>query len=264
MPVIDFLPKTFGILFVFGLPGIILLFIKDRYRSLPLIFALLTVFLTFIVFIATSRFRMHGVPVLAIGSGIFITSFIDEGLNNLKSTISKIVIVISLGLFSLWTGNKIKDDEINYMNFAWGYLKMGELEKAKYFLSLQLEHNSTSTGPYELLGIIALNDKRFDEAIIFFTRVLEFAPNNHVTKYNLALSLSELNRYDESLDIIESAISDSAEPDYYYLKGEIHEHMGNINSAIESYKTIITIINDSNNENEYINKVNQRLKNLTK
>jgi len=158
-PLLTFLPQPFGWLFALGLPGLILLIFRNRFLSLPIIIAVTMVFATFVIFIAAARFRSHGIPLFAVGSGVFITAVIDWKNTGKYKTSAAIILSVILGILTIWSENQINREPTNPMEFAWGYVKMGQHEKARRYALRKINANPEDAGPYELLGYMALNAK---------------------------------------------------------------------------------------------------------
>jgi len=225
-PILTFLPQPFGWLFALGLPGLILLTLRNRILSLPIIIAVVSVFATFVIFIATARFRAHGLPLFAVGTGVFITAVIDWKNIGKYIIVSAIIFSLFLGTLTLWSEKQIKREPGNLMAFAWGFVKMNQPEQAKHYASQQIKINPGNAGPYELLGYLALNARHYQQAILLFAYATQLAPQHHIAHYNLALSLSKTKQFSQSLVAIESAINITALPEYLLLKGQILEQIG--------------------------------------
>lgn len=226
-PVLRHLPLPFGFLFAMGLPGIILLTLRNRVISLPVVFAVASVFFTFIVFFATARFRIHGLPLFAIGSGIFITYIFDWKNREIYKTLAVLIFSIMLGILTIWNGYQIIQKQTNLMDFAWGYIKMNQPEQAKHYALLQIEANPENAGPYELLGYTALNSKQYEKAISLYSKAAILAPQHHIAQYNLALSLSKTGQFKKALTAINLAINIASLPEYLSLRDQILKQINN-------------------------------------
>jgi len=117
-PIIRFLPTPFGFLFALGLPGLILLTVRNRIYSLPIIIAVTSVTATFIILVATARFRTHGLPLFAVGIGVFITAIIDWKNIGKYIIVSAIILSVFLGTLTLWSEKQINREPGNLMAFA--------------------------------------------------------------------------------------------------------------------------------------------------
>ena len=78
-------------------------------------------------------------------------------------------------------------------------------------------------------GEIALNQKKFDEAIAFFTENLNNNPKDPDAHYQLSLALTYAERYDEAMEMIDKAIQlKPGEQRYPDLKSQISARMQNV------------------------------------
>jgi 4-amino-4-deoxy-L-arabinose transferase-like glycosyltransferase len=263
-PILQTLPQPFGWLFALGCPGLILLFMRHKTASLPVIFAVIAIFTTFVFFIAAARFRSHGLPLFAIGSGVYIAAILNWKKTGINKTISIIFLSIFLGLISIWNGKNYINETSSLMEFAWGYIKMGQTAQAIKYAQQQIREVPEDAGPYELLGYIALNEKNYQDAILFYSTATQLSPQHHISQYNLALSLNKTKQYEESLVAIDSAINIATLPEYIFLKGQILENMGDISRAIQFYDILINIDDSLPNWLTYANKAKERIDFLKK
>ena len=259
-PLLEVLPNPFGWLFALGLPGLVLIVLRNKYFSLPIIIAVSTVFVTFIIFIAAARFRAHGLPLFAVGSGVFITALIDWKNTGKNKTIALISLSIILGVLTIVSGKHINNVTVIPMEFAWGYLKMGEPEQARKFAEYQIDIDPENPDPHELLGYMALNNKQYKQAILSLNNAIRFAPQHHETQYNLAISYRKNEQFEKSLLAIESAINYIVLPEYLYLKGQVLEEIGDIKNAVSTYIYLIEIAKPDNNWQSNVTSAQERLR----
>ncbi len=257
--ILTFLPKPFGWLIALGLPGLLILALRQQTSSLSIIAATALVFLSFVIFLATARFRMHGMPLFSVGAGIFIAALLDYREAGKNKIISAVFLSMILGILTLWSGYQFNTKSEVLMEFAQGYLKMGNPEQAKLYALQQINLNPSDAGPYELLGYMALNEKKYNEAILLLNNATTLAPHHHIAQYNLALSLSKTEQLENSLVVIERAITYRELPEYLYLKGQILEQLGNKAFAISAYKKILDMDSSSNNLKLFSIKAQNRL-----
>ncbi len=258
-PLLEVLPHPFGWLFALGIPGLVLLVLRNKYYSLPIIFAISTIFATFIIFIAAARFRAHGLPLFAVGSGVFITAIIDWKNTGKNKTIALITLSIILGVITIVSGKHINNVTVIPMEFAWGYLKMGEPEQARNYAEYQIGIDPESPDPHELLGYMALNNEQYKQAIVSLNNAVRLAPQHHATQYNLAISFRKDKQFEKSLLAIESAINYAVLPEYLFLKGQVLEEIGNIKNAISTYEYLIEIAKSDNDWQSHVSRVQERL-----
>ena len=217
-------------------------------------------FVTFIIFIAAARFRAHGLPLFAVGSGVFITALIDWKNTGKNKTIALISLSIILGVLTIVSGKHINNVTVIPMEFAWGYLKMGEPEQARKFAEYQIDIDPENPDPHELLGYMALNNKQYKQAILSLNNAIRFAPQHHETQYNLAISYRKNEQFEKSLLAIESAINYIVLPEYLYLKGQVLEEIGDIKNAVSTYIYLIEIAKPDNNWQSNVTSAQERLR----
>lgn len=258
-PILTLLPQSLGWLSAFGIPGLIILFIRNKIISLPIIIAMGTVFLTFIIFIAAARFRAHGLPLFAIGSGVFISSLMEWKNNDHYQHIIAIIFSVVLGFLTVVYGNQMEETDNNPIQIAWGYLKMGQVEAAEQYALDKIHKEPKDASPYELLGYISLNENDYEKAISYLSNAARLAPQHHVTQYNLAIAYREEMQLQNSLIAIEAAINNVVLPDYLYLKGQILEQIGAVENARSNYEFLIDIAASRFEWHEYIIKAEERL-----
>ncbi len=109
-------------------------------------------------------------------------------------------------------------------NFALGNLRLaqGNRSEAKsyYFATLRLDPQHE--GSYNNLGILALEEKRWDLAVKFFTKALEQNPRDAKTHYLLARAHVNLGDIQSARAELSQAIQlDPARPEFSVLKQEL-------------------------------------------
>jgi tetratricopeptide (TPR) repeat protein len=166
---------------------------------------------------------------------------------------------VILGIITIWSGKQINNTNINLIEFAWGYLKMGQVEEAKNYALGQITDDPKDVGSYELLGYLALNDKQYEQAIFYLSKAVQLAPQHHTTQYNLALSLSRTKQFDKSLSAIESAIKYAALPEYLFFRGQVLEEAGDIKNAIFTYENLLDKAKPTKEWQQYVSKAQERL-----
>jgi hypothetical protein len=102
-PILSFLPRPFGWLLSLGIPGLLLLAWKTP-RAWPIILAAASILVTFMIFIAAARFRFHALPLLAVGSRIFISSLLQWEHKQSSKNITAITLAVLLAGTTLFTG----------------------------------------------------------------------------------------------------------------------------------------------------------------
>jgi hypothetical protein len=94
------------------------------------------------------------------------------------------------------------------MNFALGnvFYQQGDRTVAKKFYRRAIDLNERHSGAYNNLGVMAMEEKRWQLAAIFFTSSLEIEPGDAKTHYLLAETKLELNNPAGAEKEIEAAL----------------------------------------------------------
>lgn len=90
-------------------------------------------------------------------------------------------------------------------------------------------------------GALLYEEKRFDEAIVFFQKAIELddQPYSH---YHLSLIYKELTEFDKALQEITRAIRmNPSVPEYYYERSVVWQLKGDLNKAARDYKRAVKI-----------------------
>jgi len=91
-------------------------------------------------------------------------------------------------------------------------------------------------------GLQLLQQRRYEESIVYFDQVLRIDPNNISALANKATSLSELGNHEESLRLLETALN--VNPNNIEIlsnKGAVLFNLGNINESIIVLEKILEI-----------------------
>ena len=76
----------------------------------------------------------------------------------------------------------------------------------------------------------ALEEKDYNQAIVFFNKALELEPNCSVCRYNVGRSYLKLGKLDEAIDIFNQVVEKN--PDY----ADAHSSLGEVLSEKTKYK----------------------------
>ena len=134
-----------------------------------------------------------------------------------------------------------KDLLFTYNNLARVYIDhLKQYGKAEEILNAILRRDPDYTDAHLNLGVIALNEGRFDqkkllEAIQAFNKVLKLNPRHQMAHYNLAAAFINLRNFSKALEVIDKGLS--YWPDFhrlYLLKGLVHKLMKNPTAAHEA------------------------------
>lgn len=215
----------FGLVAAFGLPGLLIACARNPTARWPAAAVLLHMGSLLTVFV-TERYRLAAVPGLLL----FASFGLWELWRNLATgKVREVALFLVLlfgatgfvslpqrdpalwaldtynsGLQALDVGNlplarQKLDRAYAYsplnaeINFAEGnlHLALGEPARAKEFYLAALRLDPQHVGACNNLGVIALQEKRWDMAILFFHRALQFAPNDAKLNYLLARAAFE-------------------------------------------------------------------------
>lgn len=96
-------------------------------------------------------------------------------------------------------------------------------------------------------GNSALQDKRFEEAIKYYTEAIALDANNHVLYSNRSAAYAKAGQYEQALADAEKTVN--LKPDWakgYSRKGSALAYLGKLDASIKAYKTGLQL--DPNNE----------------
>lgn len=121
--------------------------------------------------------------------------------------------------------------------------KESRYDEALTVINLALEHDDSNYDYYNIKALILDNLERFEESLKYYDKSYELSKMNVILK-NKARSLyhwaSKLhfpeNNLEKALDVINQALEISPnEKEYWFLKGEIYEGMGDLIQARKAY-----------------------------
>jgi protein O-GlcNAc transferase len=120
--------------------------------------------------------------------------------------------------------------------------KKGKLKEAENLYKSILESSSNNFEVIHYIGIVKIQLKQFEEAIVWFNRAISINPNNHSVFNNLGVCYRELKKYNEALNNFNTALK--IKPDYaevYNNLGIIYRFLENYNEAIKNYNEAIKL-----------------------
>lgn len=224
-PVLAWLPSPFGGLIALGLPGLMLAALRDR-RALWLWVVPLTAFATFVVFYAESRFRFVAVPILALGAAFAL----DACLAALRERRYRVVLALALpaallGALSVILGAAAPPPANDWRRLAWGYLKMGAIERAR---DAVLAAPADAAGDVEeLLGYMALLQGDPARAAAHYRAAIAAQSGlRHVVYFNLAIALGRTGDWHEAAAQARRAAQLSPLPEYVELAHDLESVAG--------------------------------------
>jgi tetratricopeptide (TPR) repeat protein len=117
-----------------------------------------------------------------------------------------------------WLGSRhLAPPSVSWERITWGYIRMGQLDKAGALASNRLRAHPDNASLQEALGYIAIAQGREMEAIERYRAALAVRPGAHAAHYNLARLLARAGRQDEALREARAAARLSPQPDYLAL-----------------------------------------------
>ena len=128
--------------------------------------------------------------------------------------------------------------------------KEGNLAQAEVICKQILQVQPTYVDALHLLGMIGIQGKEFEKAIIFFTQALTINPAHVASCNNRANALQELHRYEEAVLGYDQAIA--LQPNYaeaYRNRGHALQALGRLDEAIKSYDAAIAMNSDVSDHN---------------
>jgi tetratricopeptide (TPR) repeat protein len=142
------------------------------------------------------------------------------------------------------------------------YLELNELAKAETSalaaLSLDSDYpaalslTDTIKNTYYDNGVTYLNEKRNNDAVITFQKVIELDSDFKHVHYNLGRAFIQLKQYDKAINSLQTAIdSDTALEDVHYHLGCAYVEQRQFNKAIQNLEQ--AIIGNPNHKEAYYN-----------
>jgi tetratricopeptide (TPR) repeat protein len=86
---------------------------------------------------------------------------------------------------------------------------------------------------------LAQSEQDVSGAIESFRRTLELAPRHVLARYNLALTLSRIDRADEAIEELRRAIEIDSRPELHYALGVIYWHQGRLDRAAAALREAV-------------------------
>lgn len=97
-------------------------------------------------------------------------------------------------------------------------------------------------------GLIALNEKKYDEALVYLSRAIKLEPDFAETYFLRATAYYEMKNYEKAISDYTSCIKYNPSHDRAYLfRGISYEEMESIENAISDYTRAIELNPDDSN-----------------
>jgi tetratricopeptide (TPR) repeat protein len=225
---------TFALIFALGIPGLAL-GIAGRREILWLIIPIMTVLLTVILFYSSSRFRMPAIPFLILGSGIATDRFLHwiRGKEILKSVC--LFLVFSLLYMVSMQGPRPMPTGTEQFYMAKAYWSQGKYAEAKKEAWKGAEDFPDQARFPILLGMVALSQEHYEEAVRYNLGALRIDPGNPDALHNLGLAFLLTGEEDKSVATIERAIAISPEGRYFFTLAKANDTIGRKEEAVSLY-----------------------------
>jgi tetratricopeptide (TPR) repeat protein len=216
-PVLAALPAPATWLLALGLTGLAWFVLADRrwpVLAAPVAIALLTM----AAFWAEDRFRSHVLPILALGSGLFIAGVLGHAREmppRRLAAFAALAVCIAVG--SLVLGRLNPAPAVRWDHVVWGYIKMGRIPEARQ-LAQRIATEQPDNGPIvEALAYTASAGGQYGEAAAELERAIALRPRSHVAHYNLARAYLALGRREDAAREAQTALGLHPSPDYQDL-----------------------------------------------
>jgi len=99
------------------------------------------------------------------------------------------------------------------------FITSGELNKAESICKKILKKAPLQIDTLQLLGIIALNKKQFDEAIHFFNQILQIKPDHATICYNIGIAYGNSGKVEQAVKYLKKATE--LQPDLAYAHRDL-------------------------------------------
>lgn len=112
-----------------------------------------------------------------------------------------------------------------------------QFQEAEKCCRLALSIYPKYADPYHLLGGIALEFDKYDEAVIYLGKALEVAPNSPITLNNYGIALKHQNRHEDALKALTKSLK--LKSNYFEAlnnKGSVLSVLGKVQEAIPFYE----------------------------
>ena len=119
--------------------------------------------------------------------------------------------------------------------------KQGRLEQAKQIYEEILKSNPSHFDALHFLGLIALQEKHYQDAADLLSRAIQINPKSAAACYNQGIILFELKQFEAALQSYDKAIS--LKPDYaeaYSNRGNALKELQQFEAALHSYDKAIS------------------------
>lgn len=239
IPILNATFFNFYLIAALGLFGIILSF--KRKEALLLVLFVLSTMLALASFFVTSRYRLIAVaPIIIFASYAFYWLKGQIQNKNYKSLAGSGLV---LGTFFILLNYKILDQGFINEYFYLGnyYLKINKFEEAQLYYKKVLALDLNYVDAYYNLGVVAYKQGQVDSAIDYFEKALKINPEYADVHYNLALAYEEKDLWDLARqEYTKSVTLNAYDLDARYNLANICYRQNKIEQAISLYEEIVT------------------------
>ncbi len=129
-----------------------------------------------------------------------------------------------------------------YQAHRTGKVRIPQLRRAESIYRHVLNIDNDHVAANNLLGLLCLQTKRFDEATHYIKAALAKKPDDAQAHSNLGLALKDLGRYEEALIHFQQALLYSpGNPKTLNNLGNVYRELGRLDEAIASYQKAVAI-----------------------
>ena len=226
---------TFALVFALGLPGLVIGGVKKR-EAVWLVMPVLCMLITVTVFYTSSRFRMPALPFLVIGAGIALATLADWVRRGaIAKSLGLLATAALLFTFSLSVSEpKMTGTEEFYL--AKAYWSQKEFQKARIVATKAGQTFPQQARFPTLLGMIALSEDRFEEAIAHNQRALEIDRNHADAYHNLGIAYLLSGRPQAAVEAIEKAVAFGGDENHLFSLARAYDAVGDERRAEMTYK----------------------------
>jgi tetratricopeptide (TPR) repeat protein len=120
--------------------------------------------------------------------------------------------------------------------------RSGQVPKAESIYRQVLDIDDSHVSCNNLLGLLCIQTKRFDQAVNYIKKALAEMPDDAQALSNLGLALKDLNRFEEAAAHFQKALLlVPNNPKTHNNLGNIYRELGRFDNAIASYQQALVI-----------------------
>jgi tetratricopeptide (TPR) repeat protein len=178
----------------------------------------------------------------------YINSMVPRILLNLQKLKKnmKNIIIICLILNSVMVFSQRETAE-KYKIQGTEYAKSGNFEKALELLNKSVQIDPTYAAAYNNIGSVLMQQSRYKDAIIYFTKAIEQDQSDYAFYLNRAAAKSKLQEYKFAVEDYNLAIKIAPEPMIYQKRALVKKELNDIKGAVEDMDDAIGL-DDKNAE----------------